>query len=260
MEDLRKRILRSGLVIFLGLLPAIALAQGGPPMLTDDPDTPGPGYWEINLSSIFNKFRSETHILAPYADINYGVGKRIQLKFEIPWLTVHQEGQSNGGGPGDSIVGLKWRFFGHEGKWLAWSTYPQLEAPTGNWTARRGIENEGWQFLLPTEFTFQIKRVELNGEAGRNFTQMAGNGWIAGLLTEVEFHPHFELLAEAHADQAGQGPTELTANFGARVKLTEQLVLLTSAGHDVHGAPEDRALLHVYLGLQFNLPRQYQRN
>jgi hypothetical protein len=31
------------------LLPALALAQGGPPFLSDDPDTPGNKHWEINL-------------------------------------------------------------------------------------------------------------------------------------------------------------------------------------------------------------------
>ena len=25
-------------------------AQGGPPMITDDPGTPGPGRWEINIA------------------------------------------------------------------------------------------------------------------------------------------------------------------------------------------------------------------
>src|SRR5215831_18405962 len=29
-----------------------ALAQGGPPMVTDDPGTPGDGHWEINIGSI----------------------------------------------------------------------------------------------------------------------------------------------------------------------------------------------------------------
>jgi hypothetical protein len=31
-------------------LPAPAFAQGGPPLITDDPDTPGPGHWEINIA------------------------------------------------------------------------------------------------------------------------------------------------------------------------------------------------------------------
>ena len=30
-----------------------ALGQGGPPMITDDPGTPGNGKWEINLAIAF---------------------------------------------------------------------------------------------------------------------------------------------------------------------------------------------------------------
>ena len=27
------------------------LAQGGPPLVTDDPETPGDGHWEVNLAA-----------------------------------------------------------------------------------------------------------------------------------------------------------------------------------------------------------------
>src|SRR5438445_482716 len=36
--------------IAAAMLPA--LAQGGPPMVTDDPETPGDGHWEINIGAI----------------------------------------------------------------------------------------------------------------------------------------------------------------------------------------------------------------
>lgn len=29
--------------------PRDASAQGGPPLITDDPDTPGPRHWELNI-------------------------------------------------------------------------------------------------------------------------------------------------------------------------------------------------------------------
>ena len=50
------------------------LALGaGPPLETDDPDTPGPNRWEINLSSPFAT-RDDTWLFQPLLDINYGVG------------------------------------------------------------------------------------------------------------------------------------------------------------------------------------------
>ena len=73
-------------------LPAPAWAQGGPPLVTDDPDTPGPGYWEINLSTFLEKRLHANTIETPRLDANYGVGQRIQLKFEVPWIRESDEG------------------------------------------------------------------------------------------------------------------------------------------------------------------------
>jgi len=46
------RTIVGSLAILILLVPARAFGQGGPPLITDDPDTPGPGYWEINLAAI----------------------------------------------------------------------------------------------------------------------------------------------------------------------------------------------------------------
>jgi len=70
------------------LVPSHARAQGGPPYYTNDPGTPGPNSWEINLGYmpfLYSGF-STSHI--PDVDINYGVGERIQLTYESAWLRV----------------------------------------------------------------------------------------------------------------------------------------------------------------------------
>ena len=55
-------------------------------MITDDPDTPGARVLGNQSRRHHRKSQSERRYEAPTADINYGVGKRIQLKFEIPWV------------------------------------------------------------------------------------------------------------------------------------------------------------------------------
>jgi hypothetical protein len=60
----------AGLIAVLVLFPAVVLAQGGPPMITDDPDTPGPGYWEINVVRILEKSRLERRLEGPLAELN----------------------------------------------------------------------------------------------------------------------------------------------------------------------------------------------
>jgi hypothetical protein len=54
--------MRSLLVAFaLGLVVITdAHGQGGPPMITDDPGTPGPGKFEINLAIAFERRPSES--------------------------------------------------------------------------------------------------------------------------------------------------------------------------------------------------------
>jgi hypothetical protein len=58
-------LLGLGLGILLLFAPAGVRAQGGPPLITDDPDTPGPGYWEINFSTLFEKNRRERRFELP---------------------------------------------------------------------------------------------------------------------------------------------------------------------------------------------------
>ena len=248
-----KAICGSAVAVALILFPPGALAQGGPPLITDDPDTPGPGYWEINLAGIVEKSPGDRRLEAPLADINYGVGPRIQLKFEVPWLNVRESGKPVQAGLGNSNVGVKWRFLGQEGQRIAWATYPQVEVNTGRVMAEKGFVNEGSQFLLPTEVTIQVSRLEINGEVGRNFVQNGDDGWIFGIATEVEFDRGFELVGEL----SGASTAELIVNVGARKKMSRQIVLLTAAGRGVRGPADERLQLRLYIGLQLDLPNHY---
>src|SRR3954454_19296239 len=75
------------------LAPAAAHAQGGPPLITDDPGTPGDGKWEIELSFTAEKTHRKTTYEAPLLDFNYGWGDRIQLKYEVPLLVLNEKGE-----------------------------------------------------------------------------------------------------------------------------------------------------------------------
>jgi hypothetical protein len=194
-----------GLAVVLWLVPAKAAAQGGPPMVVDDPDTPGPGHWEINLAGVLEKSHTEQRLEAPLADINYGVGDRIQLKFEIPWLSVRPVSVPVATGLGQALVGVKWRFLGQEGRRIAWSIYPQMTLGTGKSLARQGLLDDGVALLLPTELTLQLGAVEINSEVGRNFVQSGASGWIDGASTEIELRAGLELLGVISNDVVHSG-------------------------------------------------------
>ena len=63
-------------------------AQGGPPLRTDDPGTPGNRNWEINVASTQFWSKSAREFESPLLDINYGLGDRIQLKYEVPYRST----------------------------------------------------------------------------------------------------------------------------------------------------------------------------
>src|SRR5258706_6941252 len=91
-------------------------AQGGPPLLTDDPDTPGPRHWEINLSLLREWSRHSRLSEIPRLDVNYGVGRRFQLKVEAPYLAKEEDRAHAVNGPGDMVAGVKWRVPGPGGE------------------------------------------------------------------------------------------------------------------------------------------------
>jgi hypothetical protein len=120
--------LRVKSVLWVGLasllFAASAWGQGGPPFKTDDPETPGNKHWEINFGFIGDRNPAAGEYQVPDFDINYGLGDRIQLKYEIP-IAIQElrplpasggdaavPGQVSGG-LGESLLGIKWRFYEH---------------------------------------------------------------------------------------------------------------------------------------------------
>src|SRR5689334_22500324 len=97
-------------VLSLCLLPPDAFGQGGPPMITDDPFTVGSNNWEINLLPTIERTRNTEVFEAPNVDINYGVGDRIQLKFEVPFIIRKDDGHPAIGGFGNTGIGMRYRF------------------------------------------------------------------------------------------------------------------------------------------------------
>src|SRR5690242_6390492 len=88
----------------------LAFGQGGPPFRSDDPDTPGNNNWEINTGLIGERNAFSGSYQLPDVDLNYGLGHRIQLKFEIPLAATETRGDANhlAAGLGNSLLGVKW--------------------------------------------------------------------------------------------------------------------------------------------------------
>src|ERR1700686_228546 len=128
---------------------ASSLAQGGPPFVTDDPGTPAPGHWEINVALLANDQPGARTFEAPLVDANYGWGERVQLKFEIPWIVGDTSEVSSASGLGAGIFGVKWRFLDETTSFLSVATYPQFAFRTASSSVQKGLVDSGTSFLLP---------------------------------------------------------------------------------------------------------------
>jgi hypothetical protein len=241
-------------------LPAISVAcvlwaanvHGGPPLLTDDPDTPGPNHWEINIAMTSEYEAREWQLGTPLLDMNYGVGDHIQLKYQVP-LEVYVPQQ---GGPrvgmDNSLAGVKWRFLDQtNGSWLEISTYPQVEFIYPSSSVQRVQADDGDNLLLPIEMEHQFKSVTLYAEGGYIVNQKRPPEAFYGVAGEYEFSEKFSLMGEFYG---GYGPNfqenGLTFNLGFRRALTEHVALIGSAGRAIFGPRADAPAFQSYLGVQ----------
>ncbi len=117
--------------IGIACLLVINSTQAGPPFVTDDPEPPPPGGWEINVPFILERTPGSTAMDAPLFDFNYGLPD-IQLKLEFPIKIVHEDSGGTAAGLGDMLLGVKWRFFSNEKSQFQIGMYPQLLVPTGD--------------------------------------------------------------------------------------------------------------------------------
>lgn len=237
----------AGLAGLLALAPIAGRAQGGPPLITDDPGTPGPGHWEINTAWTIEHRPGETRQETPLVDANYGVGEHLQLKYEASWLQT-----PDGAGLSNSLVGVKWRFLDADRNGLDLSTYPQFEFRNpGSSSARRGLSADENSFLLPIEAARDFGPVAVNVDAGHVFHSRSPDEWFFGCAVSHEIVKGRELAAELHAEADASGEIrEIAANLGARLHCTDHGTLLVAVGRELSNRTEARASLLSYLGWQ----------
>jgi len=252
------------------LLPLSALAQGGPPFRTDDSETPGNLRAEINVGFTGDRNASAGSYGLPEIDANLGLGRRGQLRYILPLAVAETRqlpasgafpGQNERllGGLGESLIGLKYRFYEHErgGRWLgigpsperkeepksegaegakpeedepeatfSASLFPQLIVNNPTNSVARGIVTPGPDFLLPVEVSGRIGWLRWNGEAGYHFANShLAQSWIRGLVVGREFSPRTEGYVELYdvqdANRVDGSPKqrETTLALGGRQAL-----------------------------------------
>ncbi len=258
---------------------SLAHAQGGPPFITDDPGTPGNRHWEINLGWIANHNPGLASYQLPNFDFNYGWGDRIQLKYEVPIAAATGQNNTTRAGLGESLLGIKWRYFEHhragepksdENMNFSLGTFPQASINNPTSAVRRGIVENGPQYYLPVEFTAKLGPVGFDGEVGHWFgNQLVPSRWGRGLIAGHEFNDRLELYGEIYdlqdANRIGDAPKqrELTLDVGGRQTLDHagHLRLLFMGGRAIQAVTRQNSEPSwiAYLGVQIRLGPKEQK-
>ncbi|MGA2191027.1 MAG: hypothetical protein ABSH33_21115 [Steroidobacteraceae bacterium] len=242
-------------VITLCLLcPLLARAQAGPPFLTNDPGTPGNANWEINLGSMQTIARGMASYQVPQIDLNFGLGDRIQLTYEIPYVLETGSGQPLQSGWSNGYPGIKWRFLDEGENGWRLSTFPQIEMGVSQNASERAIAAPGPRYLLPLEAQRTVGPLDLDVEAGY---YLRGNGpkeRILGLVVGRSVTERLELDAELYDDRAyDASPHTTTLDLGGRYKLGRGIIALFMAGRSIDGVSEGRPAFVGYVGVQILL-------
>jgi hypothetical protein len=221
-------------------IPRAGLAQAGPPFLTNDPGTPGNGDWEINVAAAPTVERSGASYQAPQLDLNYGVGDRLQLTYEVSYVLETADGASDHSGWSNGYLGAKWRFVdqGEDG-WKV-SIFPQAETGSTLSSQQRGISSPGPRLLVPVQAATKLGPVDVDMEAGYYFPKHGAREEFFGLVADHGFTDRFDLAAELYRDHplGPQSNSTTTLDLGGRYELKRGLIALFMAGRGLDGGPQ----------------------
>jgi Putative MetA-pathway of phenol degradation len=241
------------------LAAAPAFAQGGPPLVTNDPGTPGPKNWEINLGVMQVLRHNTDEVQVPQIDLNYGVGDRIQLTYEVPFVWQSSTSQPNATGWSNGYPGVKWRFLDRGEDGWNMSTFPQVEIAGPRDSSKTGIADAGTRFLLPIEVTHPLGPLHVDFEVGYYFpvrSPQTRNERILGLAMGHTFSKKFEAIGEVYNDEVmGGEPHDTYFDGGGRYQFHKGLLLLFMAGRSFSGNSSGQPNFIGYVGLQILLER-----
>jgi hypothetical protein len=229
----------------------VAFGQGGPPMITDDPGTPGNGKWENNFAIIFEHRSNETPMDVPEVDLNYGVGDHIQLTLQTAPVLLKRSNHGLIGGLGGTEAAVKWRFFDQATSGFDMSMFPRILFNIFHSSVRRGLADDGTRLQIPFQAAKAFGRLHLDAEFGPRASTVGRSEWLNGVVAGFDLSKSTMVMAELH-DESRMNFTNdvLTLNFGLHHEFTETCILILSMGHELRSPDQPTALIG-YFGMQF---------
>lgn len=228
-----------------------ASAQGGPPMITDDPGTPGNGRFEINIAATLERRPNERLWGLPALDINYGLGDRIQLTLQTAFDVLTRSDHGPIGGLGHVETAVKWRFLDEENDGVSVSMFPRVLFNAAQSSVHRGLEEAGTRMQVPMQISRKFGIVDLDFEFGPLLTTVGRSEWLYGIVGGTDVTKTTGLMVELHGTARTNFTRDvLILNVGIRQKLSNWCTLIASLGHDVRSPDNEPLELIGYCGVQ----------
>jgi hypothetical protein len=242
---------RFAIALSLACIARVAFGQGGPPMITDDPGTPGDGKWENNVAIAFEHRPGETAYDVPEIDLNYGVGDHTQLTLQTAPVLLKRSGHGVIGGMGGTEAAVKWRFLDDATNGVDMSMFPRILFNVTQSSVRRGLAEDGTRFQIPFQTAKTFGRLHVDAEFGPRVSTIGRSEWLHGIVCGFDVAKTTMLMAELHDESRMNFSRDvLTLNFGLRHEFTENYILIVSMGHELRSPDEPTALIG-YFGMQF---------
>lgn len=237
----------AGWVCFVGggwVSPSLA----GPPFITNDPDPPEVGEWELILPVTLNR-NSNGQVTGELVtlDVNYGYDRCTQLSVELPIPYAETEQAVRQVGIGDVLLEYKRRFGTDEYQGYL-GINPEITLPTGS--ERRGLGAGRVTVQLPllyqrrwgdTWFYGDLRYKWQAGEAGKSH-------WFLGVAFERRLNERLKLGAEffGTTSQSPGDHSNLSFNVGGRYRWARGKEFIASIGRSLLAEPD----LTLLIGLK----------
>ena len=212
-------------------------AFAGPPFLTDDPEPVDYQHWETYLFGMGEHEGGAYVIYGPAMELNYGAFPDTQLSVTVPMTSVHGDGAPTATGLGDTLAGVKYRFWHETNGWPQIAVYPQVTLPTGD--AHLGLGNGRPWYLLPlwVQKSWGPWTTYGGGGAALNSAPGERNYPFGGWLLQRDLGEHLMLGGECYAQGRDLDNDRgfVALNFGGSYKINEHFALPFSVGHSLTG-------------------------
>ena len=234
-------------IVLIMILFFVAPVLAGPPFLTDDPVPVDLGHHEFYLFSTLDKVKDGSTISAPAFEYNYGILPETQAHIVFPFVTSAPDGGPTTFGPGDTELGIKYRFVQETDNFPQLGVFPMLEVATGD--ESRGLGNGRTWAKFPIWAQKSWEKWTTYGGGGYALNQAPGQRdyFFAGWLLQRELSEQLtlggEIFTQGKTESGGRPSTFY--NFGGFYNFTKDFSLLFTVGHTLAGESH----LISYLGL-----------